>query len=73
MEQLQPQQIFQTANLMAERCRRDVQLLGRLGEAGVARGGFEGSERVQGRQGTAHLIPEVISSIGRDIVVCARV
>ena len=69
-EQLEPQQILQPADLMAERRRRDVQLLGRLGEAGVPGGGFEGPERIQGRQrdgasdmSFSHLSGEILSFV----------
>ena len=54
MKQLEPQQVLETADLVAERSRRHVQLLGRFGETDVAGGGLEGPERVQGRQGAAH-------------------
>ena len=54
VEQLEAQQVLQSADLVAERGRRDVQLLGGLGEAQMPSRGLEGPQRIQGRQG-AHL------------------
>jgi hypothetical protein len=42
--------LLQRADLVAERGRRDVQLLGRLGEAQMARDRLEGRQRVERRQ-----------------------
>jgi len=46
--------IFETANLMAERSGRDVQLQRRLGQAEMPRGGLEGAKRVQRGRNTMH-------------------
>ena len=40
---------FEALDLVADGCRRDVQLLGRLGEAQMPRGGLKSPERIQGR------------------------
>ena len=47
VKQLQAEPVFESANLMAQRCRRDMQLPGGLGEAEVPRRGLESSQRVQ--------------------------
>src|SRR3546814_9568736 len=46
--------VLEGLHLMADRRLGDVQLAGRLGEGEVAGGGFEGPERVQGRQFPGH-------------------
>src|SRR3546814_12566986 len=46
--------LLEGLHLMADRRLGDVQLAGRLGEGEVAGGGFEGPERVQGRQFPGH-------------------
>ena len=54
MEQLERQQILEPADLMAERGRRHMQLLGGLGEAQVPGRGLERLEGIERGQGAAH-------------------
>ncbi len=48
-EQTGPEDFFQPLDLMADCGVRDVQLIGRAGEAAVPGGGLEGAKRVQRR------------------------
>jgi len=47
-------EVLEAADLVAQRRRGHVQLLGSPGEAQVPGGGLEGFQRVEGRQGAAH-------------------
>ena len=47
VEEFEAQMIFQSANLVAERSRRDVQLHRRLGQAEMPGGGLESAKRVK--------------------------
>jgi hypothetical protein len=53
--------ILESANLVAERSGRDVQLHSRLGQAEVSGGGLESAQRIQRGRGVMH---ESLSSIG---------
>ena len=50
VEQREAELLLQRADLVAERGRRHVQLLGRLGEAQVAGDRLEGAQRIERRQ-----------------------
>ena len=54
-EQRHAQPLLERLHLVADRRLGDVQLLGGVGEGGVAGGGFEGAERVQRQLRAAHL------------------
>ena len=47
LEQFYAEEVLEAADLMAERARRHVQLLGRTGETQVAGRGLEGTQRVE--------------------------
>ena len=53
-EQGKPELLLQPADLVAERRRSDVKLLGGLGKAQVARDRLERTQRIEGRQGPRH-------------------
>jgi hypothetical protein len=53
-EEFYAQMVLERFDLVADRSRRDVQLLGSPGEAQVARGSLEGAQAVQGRQAPGH-------------------
>ena len=46
--------IFESANLVAERSRRDVQLQRRLGQAEMPGGGLESAKRVKPGRSVVH-------------------
>ena len=50
MEQRTPELLLEPADLVAERRRRDVQLLGRLGEAQMPGDRLEGAQRIERRK-----------------------
>src|SRR5262249_13187630 len=66
LEQVDPQQRLQRADLMADRARTDVQLLRRLGQAQMPRCGLKGPQRIERR----HFIHEKTSSIRGNHIVC---
>src|SRR5688500_11087014 len=66
LEQLDPQQRLQRADLMADRARTDVQLLRGLGQAQMPSRGLEGPQCIE----WWHLIHEKISLIGRNHILC---
>src|SRR6266478_1361267 len=55
MKQRDAQLLLQSVDLMAERSRRHVQLIRRLGETEVAGNRLEGFERIERRQGARHM------------------
>jgi class 3 adenylate cyclase/TolB-like protein len=54
VEEFEAQMIFESANLVAERSRRDVQLQRRLGEAEMPGSALEGAKRVQRGRSAMH-------------------
>src|SRR5208282_436721 len=54
VEEFEAQMIFESANLVAERSGRDVQLQRRLGQAEMPGGRFEGAKRVQRGRSAMH-------------------
>ena len=55
MKQLRAQVLLEGAHLVAHGAVREVQLVGRLGEALQARGRLEGAQRGERRQALGHL------------------
>jgi hypothetical protein len=54
VETFETQMIFESANLVAERSGRDVQLHRRLGQAEMPGGGLESAKRVKRGRGVMH-------------------
>ena len=67
LEQFQPEQILEPADLVAQRAGGDVQLQRRLGEAQMPRRGLEGAQRIERGHRPMH---EKISNVGRENILC---
>src|SRR5882762_1366951 len=67
LEQLEAEQILQSADLVAQRSCRHVQLFGRLGQAEMARRSLESAQGIERRQWPMH---EEISFMGGENILC---
>lgn len=73
MKQRITQAVFQLGNLLADRALGDEQLIGRMGEALVARGHLEYRQGIQGQGFSGHVrhsMTEFFSFITCRLIVC---